>query len=189
MRILSGKYKGKLIKFPHLEQVAVVLTRARSTIFDILRTRIKHNPSVLDCFAGSGILGIEALSQLGGNAVFFEYDKKVSEMLIKNLLNLGLFLQSKVHCINSLRPVQAITAADLIFVDPPYKSSYIIPDVIKKLEKRDWIKENTIIVIKTSLQEKITLPLDYVLWREKKCGNNLISFFQYQKPESQNDEI
>lgn len=187
MYIISGKYKGKKIEFPVRSGIKPTLTRIRQMIFDVLQFKVPMKCRVLDCFAGSGILGIESLSRWGGEAIFFESNRNLSNILTKNLLNLGVMLQCKVIFGNAMRPKKAEEPVDIIFLDPPYASSGIIDDLVKKLYKNQWLKQGTILVVETDKYTNIKLP-DYChLITERKSGNISLKFYNCNFEEKYED--
>ena len=125
MRVISGTAKRVTLNVPN-ELVRPTTDKVRSAIFSRLQNIIEE-AQVLDLFAGSGSLGIEALSRGSSQATFIEQDKKVAQCLKKNIARTKLEAQSKVFensVEKSLRQlVLKKQSFDLIFADPPYYKS------------------------------------------------------------------
>lgn len=96
-----------------------MLDRVREAMFSILHDRV-DDASVLDLFAGSGSLGLEALSRGAKDALFIEQDRKALAVLKKNIVDLGLTDYARAVGSDALSPLSWGTSADLIFMDPPY---------------------------------------------------------------------
>ena len=118
LRIISGKYGGRLISSPKNRATHPMGDREKQAIFN----RIRHHLSevkVLDAFAGSGALGIEALSEGAEFAVFLEKDRKALLTIAANLQKLNLPAES-ARIVIGLRQAASFAPYDLIFADPPY---------------------------------------------------------------------
>ena len=120
MRIISGTAKGRTLKTP-ASITRPTMDRVRAAIFSMLGDRVP-NARVLDLFAGTGAMGIEALSRGADSVVFVDQDKKSTEVIRQNLELTKLHGEIKqVDAISFLKYQQA--SFDLIFADPPYASN------------------------------------------------------------------
>lgn len=121
MRIISGKYGGRIISAPKKDSVHPMSDRIRSAIFNKLYSQIE-GAEVLDAFAGSGSVGFEALSRGANFVTFVEADRQVARTVNENIASLGC--QDSTKLINStvlnFASRNLIPKYDLIFVDPPY---------------------------------------------------------------------
>jgi 16S rRNA (guanine966-N2)-methyltransferase len=187
MYIIAGSLKNRKINFPEKMDIRPTLNRVRTIIFDILQFRVSNNPIILDCFAGSGILGIEAYSRWGGEMVFFEINKKFSDILIKNIINLGLMLKSNVLNINALLPRRAKSPASVIFLDPPFTSSHIIGDVIKRLVRSGWIDNSTVLMTHLDKKDNIKIPEYCTMFHERIVGSVKLSFYSCEIIQNEDD--
>ena len=121
VRIISGTYGGRIIDAPGRQTIHAMSERARNALFNSLGDTVLDK-TVLDAFAGSGSIGIEALSRGAERAVFVEKDRIAAKIIQKNIETLGITDQSKVvrvgvaSWIETSQPRQF----DLIFADPPY---------------------------------------------------------------------
>jgi 16S rRNA (guanine(966)-N(2))-methyltransferase RsmD len=181
IRIIAGKYKGISIDTP--DSVRPTLSRARQSLFDTLESMpiemddgtqggFFHRRVVLDCFAGSGALGIEALSRGAGYAYFVDNSKNAISVLHSNIEKIQAQKHSaiifsdinKIKNYNKMHPKNG--KCDLIFLDPPYYKNISIENTIDVLIAAEWTSENAIFVMETA--EKNAKNFD----RENFCGNS-----------------
>ena len=118
MNILSGRYKGLEIKTNKRLSYRPTSSKVRKSIFDILGNL--HGLSVLDIFAGSGILGFEAASRGAEKLTFVDNNRKVIELIKANCYKLGNEVQSNVFCSKWDMFLKQKYQYDIIFADPPY---------------------------------------------------------------------
>ncbi|HUX78307.1 MAG TPA: 16S rRNA (guanine(966)-N(2))-methyltransferase RsmD [Alphaproteobacteria bacterium] len=172
MRIVGGKYRGKKILAPIHKGTRPTSDRTRETIFNILL----HNPvfgpgvlidkAVLDVFAGTGALGLEALSRGAKSVTFIENDKIALPLLYDNVKAFGLsrtcvFEQDALHL-----GTTPTSFYDLVFLDPPYHQNLVSPALLH-LFSRGWLAKEGSVVIEIAKNETLLLPpfLDLVLER------------------------
>lgn len=118
-RLTGGVAKGRrLFGVPGMD-VRPALARMRISVFEILKPRLE-GATVVDLFAGTGSLGLEALSRGAGRAVFFDVDPRSLEAAEKNLERLGFRDRGRVVQGNAFDAAERLEPADLVFVDPPY---------------------------------------------------------------------
>lgn len=156
LTVISGSLKSRKVQITKNTDLRPMLTRARSTIFNILFNLIDlEDIVVLDVCAGSGILGIETLSRNAQKVHFFDISKTACKELDLNLQNLNLREKSQIYQINIFHILEnKYNPADLIFLDLPYKSSFLIPKILNKLEEKNWINDETLLVIATDKKDK-----------------------------------
>ena len=172
MRIISGKFRGKkLIKF-NKEGIKPTTDKMRESIFNIVISYLKINEknnnlpfegfNVLDIFAGTGALGLEAISRGAENVTFIEKSRDNLRVLYKNIDLLKV--SEKVKIIKrSIRKVKKIDGQfDLIFMDPPYQMDLIIKKTLKKILDFKIIKKETVIVIEYAKNVKKR----HLLWQD-----------------------
>lgn len=174
MKIIAGLNKGRYLK---VAKSGIRPTKGivRSAIFNILSRQIK-NVCVIDIFAGTGALGIEALSRGARSCTFIENHPAV---LIKNIKELNL--QSKVKIIRQdFRPALKRLRKmkfDIAFIDPPYKKEYLA-ETLKLLCFYSLIAKNGIIVAEHTYFNRCTIPSEYIILKEKRYGDTLVSFLK-----------
>lgn len=138
-RITAGILRGRVVEVPQTGQVRPMLARTRQALFNVLGNEIEGN--IWDCFAGSGLLGLEALSRGASHAVFIERDPRHARAVQQNITNLGLLDQCTVirgSAFAAVRPTRQLahTPASLVFLDPPHAMA-----VDKAGEFWPWLRE------------------------------------------------
>jgi 16S rRNA (guanine966-N2)-methyltransferase len=182
LRIISGTYKGKkLLPFPG-KTIRPTSDRLREALFNILADKIQ-GALVLDLFAGTGALGIEALSRGAGAATFIEKDASAVLLLKKNIHACGL--EENVHVIQwdiltNLNCIQSITPGfNLVFMDPPYQKD-MVQSALRHLSNSNALQNNACLVIEHSKFDPIpNIPKAFQLKDERKYGKTLVSFLEY----------
>ena len=124
MRITGGEFGGRTLKTLPGELVRPTLDRVRQALFNILGPRLS-GAAVLDLFAGSGALGLEALSRGASRAVFVEKDRRAVAVIRENVETLGVVERASVRCMDALKSVASLAALggpfDVVLIDPPYR--------------------------------------------------------------------
>lgn len=147
MRVITGRSKGHKLKVPRGTTTRPATDLVRGAIFSILSTMTDDWTAVLDLFAGSGALGIEALSRGAGWVDFVEHESKCCDIIRENLRNAKLTEQAHVYCCGVSK---ALTFLDkeysIILMDPPY-SNLSIGDVITKLAISKLVGANSIVIV------------------------------------------
>ncbi len=122
MRIVAGKWRGRTLRAPKGRAVRPTQDRVREAVFDILGGRVEGT-AVLDLFAGTGAMALEALSRGASSAVLVEVDPRVFEALRRNVESLGAG-EAEAHLSDYRQAMRALRARklrfDLVFLDPPY---------------------------------------------------------------------
>jgi 16S rRNA (guanine966-N2)-methyltransferase len=123
MRVISGDLKGRRLINPDGTMVRPTGSRVKEALFSIIGDRIVGSVFV-DCFCGTGNIGIEATSRGADRAFFIERNPRVVEILKTNIKNLGLADRASVMMLDALKGIKALgklgVKADIIFLDPPY---------------------------------------------------------------------
>ncbi|MCX7984847.1 MAG: 16S rRNA (guanine(966)-N(2))-methyltransferase RsmD [Bacteroidetes bacterium] len=158
MRIISGKFRGRRLKTVRDRSVRPTTDRAKQSIFDILSNRIYFEGiCVLDLFAGSGSLGLEALSRGASSVVFVEHSSTARNVLEENVRSLGCSQQVTIVQDDVFWYLQHTTDVfDLVFADPPYKLEGIatIPNAIFYA---GVLHENSYVVMEHSKESMVDL--------------------------------
>ncbi len=177
MIITAGTWKGKKVHTVKSLDVRPTSSKVRESIFNILQTKIQ-DAVVLDLFAGSGIVGFEALSRGAKKIIFVEKNYKIIQNLQKNI--------SSFDCVCEIIFSDALIALDkidnikfdLIFIDPPYKSELISP-VLEKIKNNNLLNQDGIIIVEHPKSINIDEILDkFTLLKEKKYGDTYLTFFE-----------
>ena len=181
-KILSPLNKGKVTKKGDIEATRPTLDRVKESMFNILGHRV-YNSDVLDMFAGTGSLGLEALSRGAKSAVFLEKFKETYDILNENIKNLEFKEESKSILADSFMYLEKLSEEnmrfDIIFVDPPYLNE-MVKSSIDLIVKYDLLKEEGVLVSKYDISEDIYLgKLGLKLKDKRKYGKTYLGFYQY----------
>lgn len=184
MRVIAGQYKGMQLYTPTGKETRPTTDRVKQTLFDILLhaewggKRLFNHTTVLDAFAGTGALGIEALSRGAKTACFCEKSREARQVLEKNLHRCHLLPSATLFNDLWTLPV-ASSSCDLLFLDPPYGQGLIIP-ALHHIRKQQWLTHNTVIVTEIAWEEKLDLNESYALLTERKIGTTYLKIWQYK---------
>jgi len=174
MRIISGKYKGKKLLGDNIDGTRPTMDRVKESLFGIIQNNIK-NSICLDLFAGSGSLGIEALSNGAKSCYFVDNNKIVINTLNKNTLNIEGSFIIKDDYLNALNNFKNKNIKfDVIFLDPPYKFN-LIQSSLNKIKEHNLLNDNGIIICEYETER---FDIDYEIIKEKKYGNKFIRIYR-----------
>ena len=180
MRVIGGELRGRRLLVPGGGKIRPTSDRVREAIFDILGPTWTFQ-RVLDLFAGTGSLGIEALSRGAPQAVFVEQGKGAVTVLRGNLRSLGLKSRAWVLPLAVKRGIAVLgekgEVFDLILMDPPYGKG-LVDKTLEEIARRGIITSTGIIVAEHSPKEEILPPLSLALSQQRRYGDTALSFFQ-----------
>jgi len=182
MRIIAGARKGRALVAPDGQTTRPTSDRVRQALFDMLA----HAPwgghallagaRVLDGFAGTGALALEALSRGAAEAVFFETDRAALSALRANIAACAMTAQVRVLPRDVRRPGVAPAPCGLVFLDPPYGQG-LIETAWAALAQNGWIADGTIVVAECARAETLTCP--GALLAEREHGAARISVWRH----------
>lgn len=181
--ITSGKYKGR--KISSTKQARPTLGKVRTSIFNSISSYVEGS-SVLDLFAGSGSLGIEAISRGASKATFVDKDIKSVFVIKKNLEDLKVSEETKViknDYISFLtRLISEKNTFDLVFIDPPYFltkniSESLIFKMVKRLLNADKSIKVLVLEIETQNIKPLQISLEGFITKIKSFGGSSIVFY------------
>ncbi|MBK5265661.1 MAG: 16S rRNA (guanine(966)-N(2))-methyltransferase RsmD [Alphaproteobacteria bacterium] len=154
MRIIAGQWRGRIIDAPKGDATRPTADRTREALFSMLTSRLGSfdGLAVADLFAGSGALGLEALSRGAANCIFVEQDKIAVDMLRANATKLGIRPDVRATSVLALGP--APVPLDLIMMDPPYGTGAGAV-ALDKLNRLGWVGPATWISIETGKGEPV----------------------------------
>jgi 16S rRNA (guanine(966)-N(2))-methyltransferase RsmD len=183
MRIITGTAKGRKLVTPRERSLRPTSDRVKESIFNILRGEIEKR-RVLDLFAGTGNLGIEALSRGAKKVVFVEKGRHALRLIQKNLVQFGFEGRSEVLSIDASRAVGVLRQRgetfDVIFMDPPYEKG-LIEKTLLKLSFHPVYHRDSLLVIEHHRREALPPILDgWNLVRQRQMGETVISFLTPQ---------
>ncbi|KTT73437.1 16S rRNA (guanine(966)-N(2))-methyltransferase RsmD [Sphingomonas sanguinis] len=157
MRVIAGQWRGRPLVAPKGDVTRPTADRTREALFSMLTARLGdfEGLAVGDFFAGSGALGIEALSRGAASCLFVEQDKAALDALRANLAKLEAQGDVRATSVMALGPARA--PLDLILMDPPYGTG-AGSVALDKLARLGWVGAGTWISIETAKQEEIAMP-------------------------------
>jgi 16S rRNA (guanine966-N2)-methyltransferase len=179
MRIISGLYKGRKLKFIRNKDIRPTKDIVREAIFDTLRAWIV-NKKVIELFAGCGILGIEALSHGAKKVIFIEKEKKCIEIIKENIENLKLKNCEiiKGDCEYEIEKLENLKY-DLIIGDPPYDFPVSkLERIIEKIVKLNILKKNGILVIEHEFKKEVPVVEGFEVIKKKKYGKTGLTYLR-----------
>lgn len=181
MRIISGASKGRKLASPRGHALRPTSDRVKESIFNILGDEVEGK-IVLDLFAGTGNLGIEALSRGATKAVFVERANEALRMIQRNLLHCGFPGQAEIIPKEVSRAIPLLEARgesfDLILMDPPYEKGWVLRTLLT-LNRHHIYHEGSVLVIEHGRREP--LPPETGGWRvvkQRRTGDTIISILQ-----------
>lgn len=182
LRIIGGNFKGRKLQPVRGRRTRPTADRIRESIFDILGDRVRE-AMVLDLFAGTGALGIEALSRGADGAVFIDNDENANFMIRKNIHSCALDEKTKVikwdivknlNCIRTIKP-----KFDLVLMDPPYNKKKTEMTLLNLHQSRCLIKAADII-IEHSVSEPISENNSiFRMIDQRRYGKTLVSILNF----------
>lgn len=159
MRIIAGKWRGRPIAAPPGETTRPTADRVREALFSMLVSRLGsfEGLRVADVFAGTGALGLEALSRGAAHITFVDNEAGALKALKGNIAKLGAEFDSDVFALPAAALGRAIQPCDLLLLDPPYGED-LAPAALARLLAQGWVAPHALISVETSRKE--TLAVD-----------------------------
>ncbi len=189
IKVISGCLKGSVLEIP--DSARPTLLRSRQSLFDILSgfalkfqnpENFFINKVVLDCFAGSGALGIEALSRGASFSYFVDISQNAISSIYANIQKLNLKNQCKIlkTDILKIKKFNGSNQCDIVFMDPPY-GKVSIKKTIKQLYIRNWINKNSLIITEEDFSNTEDLSSLTNSLIERKLSNSLFRVITLKK--------
>jgi len=169
LRIIAGQWRGRKLRFPDIKEIRPTPDRVRETLFNWLMPVIS-GARCLDLFAGSGALGLEALSRGAAEVVFCDSNRHITDYLTATLHTLGGGLNPVFNLTAMQYLAQASEPFDIVFLDPPYAAGELLPCIFK-LEQTNLLKASARIYLEHSGDLAASeLPASWSIIREKRAG-------------------
>ncbi|WP_394728105.1 16S rRNA (guanine(966)-N(2))-methyltransferase RsmD [Altererythrobacter sp. GH1-8] len=170
MRVIAGEWRGRNITAPKGETTRPTADRTRETLFNMLASRLGdfEGLRVADLFAGSGALGIEALSRGAVHCLFVENDQDAVKAIRRNIESFDARGRTDVQANSVMALGPAKVAYDLIMLDPPYETG-AASVALDRLLRLDWIGPATWIAVETSARETVEVK-GLELVKDRKVG-------------------
>jgi 16S rRNA (guanine966-N2)-methyltransferase len=170
VRIIAGTWRGRRIHFPDMPALRPTPDRVRETLFNWLQHSIA-DARVLDLFAGSGALGLEALSRGAKEAVFVEQFPAAARALQEQLVRLGGGAKGRILEMGAARYLRTPGAPfDVAFLDPPFGTN-ALAEYIPQLDSGDWLKPGGLVYLENERTAGVpALPGHWELLKSKSAG-------------------
>jgi 16S rRNA (guanine966-N2)-methyltransferase len=182
LRVIAGRHRGRRLAAPDGQGTRPTAERARQALFDMLwhapwagRERLE-DARVLDAFAGTGALGIEALSRGAAQATFIEQDRAALAVLRRNLDTLGEAARARVLPGDATRPPAAEAPCGLLLLDPPYGKD-LVPRALAALRAAGWAAPGALVAAEVAKADPLDLP-GFEILAERAHGAARLVFFR-----------
>lgn len=175
MRIVAGAWRGRRLVAPAGEATRPTSDRARQALFDVLThapfagRAVLHDAAVLDAFAGTGALGLEALSRGAASASFIEQDRAALAALRANIAACRAEGRARVVVADALAPPRTAAPASLVFLDPPYGRG-LVPLALAALGEAGWIAPGALVAAEIGAGEEPPPIPGFSLLDERRWG-------------------
>lgn len=179
-RVIAGSARGRKLKTVPGDGTRPVMDRVKEALFSILGTTV-YEARVLDLFAGTGAVGIEALSRGATQAVFFDLSHAAIKTITENLQTTGLADRAIVRRVDALATLKQIPSGhfDLIYIAPPqYKGLWL--EALQALDGNPgWLHDDGVVVVQIDPKEQQPIQLKHLEpYDTRRYGNTLLWFFE-----------
>ena len=182
MRVIAGRYKGRRLKAPTWDGLRPTSDKLRETLFNILAPRIA-GARVLDGYAGTGAVGIEALSRGAAHVTFIEKNRRAAALIAENLQGCSAEAVYTIECGDVPSVLRKTDGAkfDLVLLDPPYD----LPNVKEALEAAAvHLASDGLLVLERATRHDPDVPSSLARVRDVKSGDSTLTFFRIANRES-----
>jgi len=169
LRIIGGEWRGRKIRFPPVQAIRPTPDRVRETLFNWLQG-VTPGSRCLDLYAGSGALGLEALSRGAREVVFVDVEPAVVRHIGDTLRELGCDRGRAVRADAAGFLAGTPTPFDVIFLDPPFAEP-VLPDLCRRIEAGGWLKDGGFVYLEApATAGEPELPPGWTLLKSKRAG-------------------
>ena len=189
MRIVGGDLRGRVLATPADASTRPTSDRVRESLFNILEHHSDvpelDGARVIDLFAGTGALGLEALSRGARWALFVEQDARARAVIRQNIEALGLQGRTKLfrRDATSLGPAGNLAGFRFAFLDPPYGKG-LAEQALIELRDGGWLQAGAIAVVEERASVQLELPDGFVQTDERRYGDSSITLCRYTGPDA-----
>ena len=181
MRVITGTAKGRKLKAPKGKETRPTSDRTKESLFNIIGPRV-INAKFLDLYAGTGAIGIEALSRGADLSVFVEKNPQAVKNIKSNLELTGLADRAEVISQEAEKAVDMLAAwertFDIIFVDPPYLKG-LVNESLLKINKSRLLASGGVVITESSKLDVLPVQAGLLkMVRHEKYGDTILSFYQ-----------
>ncbi|WP_173932501.1 16S rRNA (guanine(966)-N(2))-methyltransferase RsmD [Chelativorans sp. Marseille-P2723] len=186
MRVVGGVYRGRRLASPRSDGVRPTADRAREALFNVLEHAYPDSVKgarVLDLFAGTGALGLEAISRGASYCLFVEEAVSARALIRENIMNLGLAGCTRIFRRDATRlgPIGNMAPFGLVFADPPYGRGLSERAIVSALSG-GWLTEDALLMIEESADSPFNPPPGIVLEERRNYASSTIAFCRRLEP-------
>lgn len=188
MRIITGEYRGRRLETPSGNDVRPTGDKVRESVFNLLMYDI-DGAVFCDLFAGTGAIGLEALSRGAEKSYFCDASRDSIKIIKTNIEKCGASKRSRVFACDYLSALRRIREkVDIFYIDPPYNSGFYVP-ALEEIDSLDLLSENGIIVAEHRADENLPdLSGRLKAFKEKKYGHTKLTLYGYA-PDDKKDNM
>lgn len=184
MRVIGGRARGQRLKVPKGHRLRPTSGRVKEALFDILPHDLS-GAKVLDLFAGTGNVTIEALSRGAAEAILIDSSSESGKAIRENLRRLHLADRTKVWIVPVVRAVKLLARRgetfDVIFLDPPYEQGWVAI-TLKAIAEGGLLRQTGVLIAEHSIREELQSRYGaLVLYDRRRYGSTLLSFFKREE--------
>lgn len=189
MRIVGGTFKGRTLKSPSSQTVRPTSDRARQALFNILEHsgdffsdgQQLDGANVIDLFAGTGALGLEALSRGAAYALFVDNSVEGRGLIRENMLTMGVAVRARLFKRDATKIGDRgkMDPFTLAFLDPPYGKG-LGDGALKALDDGNWLAPGALVVFEESAKAEVSWPSAFSLLDERDMGEARMRFLRYK---------
>ncbi len=177
IKVLGGEKKGQSIFSIEGDDLRPTSGKVKEALFNILGDKIQ-DAHFLDLFAGSGSVGIEALSRGANHSTFIEKDKIHFQLLTKNIERVNYQNSSALYCVDAVKFKRSDPLYDIVFIDPPY-SSAVLEKILPGIGGSVMIQKNGILIVEHFKKKELEPVYGFFsLKRRYSYGDTLLSLYQ-----------
>lgn len=188
IRIIGGQWRGRKLPVPDSAGLRPTTDRVRETLFNWLAPDLQQ-ARCLDCFAGSGALGLEALSRYAGSVTLLELEKPVAQQLTQNLQTLKA-ANAQVIQTNALSWLaQQGEPYEIVFIDPPFRKG-LLEQTLQLLENNGWLADGALIYVESEVENGAPpVPVNWLLHREKIAGQVAYRLYRREGASQEQEDV
>ncbi len=182
MRVEGGTARGVELAAPHSRMVRPTTSLTRQAIFSILENTDCRCDTVLDLYAGSGALGIEALSRGASWADFVDNNHECCTAIRQNLVKTGLAQHGRVHCMSAHRVPQVLERSyDVVFLDPPYDDASTT-ELVMELASGSILAPDALLIVSHGNRHPLADEYGALsAWKKRRYGDTYISIYRKEE--------
>jgi len=183
LRVISGEAKGHKLKTPKGNSTRPTSDKVKGSIFNIIAPIISDK-EVLDLFAGTGSLGIEALSRGARRAVFVDKSRECHQIIKENLSHTKFTERAEIHVMDVCSALNMLSQKDnkfdIIFLDPPYGKG-LVDETLACIADTNVLKQDTLIIAEHDVKDVVPECVGALKnFRQQKYGDTIISFYRQE---------